>query len=527
MTRYEALVFCTGAVTLSLELLASRIMTPYFGVSLYIWTGILAITLTFLAVGYRYGGKLSQAAASERDLEVTFLAAPIYSALAIALSVALYPALFPYLSQADLIVGSFLGAAILLALPLIMLSALNPLLIGLQREKANAGDAGAGRIFFISTIGSVVGVLLTAFIFIPNATNYRAMLILGLILCVMVVVFTQMSDIKSTQSKLKLTAGGLIDGVFCAILLVGKTGYLALVSSTSTDDLEFTLRAEYTSMFGNIKVADVRRRDGAGIVERYFIQDGLIQNRTTLGHQSLSMYTHVLQSLAHSYAPKARKAIVLGLGAGMVPRHFLRDGLDVALVEINPKALEAAVEHFGFSADGIDFILQDARTYVRNCQNSFDIAILDLFQGDSTPDYLLTKEFFADLRRCLKKDGVLVMNTILDAVVEEPNKRLMATIASAFPGLFMSGFQDGNILFVGKSNARNVDLIVEDVPMPEQIALIVRTVVLGSKFISPGYYEYSKPVSDDQNIFSILFSDARMAARSYLVGYLPSRMLVN
>ena len=83
-------------MTLSLELLASRIMTPYFGVSLYIWTGILAITLTFLAVGYRYGGKLSQAAASERDLEVTFLSAPIYSALAITISVALYPALFPY-----------------------------------------------------------------------------------------------------------------------------------------------------------------------------------------------------------------------------------------------------------------------------------------------------------------------------------------------------------------------------------------------------------------------------------------------
>ena len=55
MKRYEAFIFVTGAVTLSLEVLASRIMTPYFGVSLFIWSGILSITLTFLAAGYYFG----------------------------------------------------------------------------------------------------------------------------------------------------------------------------------------------------------------------------------------------------------------------------------------------------------------------------------------------------------------------------------------------------------------------------------------------------------------------------------------
>ena len=55
----EFLIFFTGAATLSLEVLASRIMTPYFGVSLYIWAGILAITLIFLATGYYLGGRLT------------------------------------------------------------------------------------------------------------------------------------------------------------------------------------------------------------------------------------------------------------------------------------------------------------------------------------------------------------------------------------------------------------------------------------------------------------------------------------
>ena len=60
LKQYEALIFITGAVTLSLEVLASRIMTPYFGVSLYIWAGILSITLIFLALGYQLGGQISQ-----------------------------------------------------------------------------------------------------------------------------------------------------------------------------------------------------------------------------------------------------------------------------------------------------------------------------------------------------------------------------------------------------------------------------------------------------------------------------------
>ena len=53
------IIFISGAAILALELLASRIMTPYFGVSLYIWSGILSITLISLAAGYWHGGRLA------------------------------------------------------------------------------------------------------------------------------------------------------------------------------------------------------------------------------------------------------------------------------------------------------------------------------------------------------------------------------------------------------------------------------------------------------------------------------------
>jgi len=113
--RYEALIFITGAVTLSLEVLASRIMTPYFGVSLYIWAGILSITLIFLALGYQLGGWISQR--RDRDgLQLTLLAAPLWAALSIVVATAVYPAVFPLLSRINLIIASFVGGTILLAI---------------------------------------------------------------------------------------------------------------------------------------------------------------------------------------------------------------------------------------------------------------------------------------------------------------------------------------------------------------------------------------------------------------------------
>ena len=164
--QYEALIFITGAITLSLEVLASRIMTPYFGVSLYIWAGILSITLIFLALGYQLGGQISRC--WDRDaLQFLMLALPLAGALSIVLATAIYPAVFPLLTAINLVIASFLGGTILLALPLMVLSAMNPLLIAYGRDARATGDGGAGRIFFISTVGSVAGVLLTAFLIIP------------------------------------------------------------------------------------------------------------------------------------------------------------------------------------------------------------------------------------------------------------------------------------------------------------------------------------------------------------------------
>ena len=181
---------------MSLELITSRILTPFFGVSLYIWTAILSITLTFLAFGYQFGGWLTKRV-EEKYHESLLLFFAILSALFIGLSCLIYPVILPKLSGIGLIIGSFLGSAILLAFPLILLSSINPILIALFRQSSNSKDAGAGFILFTSTFGSVVGVLVTALLIVPNLTNYSAMLVNGSFLGLFIIVI----HIRTKQNR--------------------------------------------------------------------------------------------------------------------------------------------------------------------------------------------------------------------------------------------------------------------------------------------------------------------------------------
>jgi predicted membrane-bound spermidine synthase len=530
---HQALIFGTGAVALSLELLASRILTPYFGVSLYIWAGILSITLVFLALGYHAGGRLAQRGARE-TLGLLFLSAPVAAAAAIGVAGLLYPLVLPALAGGELATGSFVGATLLLAIPLVTLSAMNPLLIGLAREAAPGGDGGAGRVFFVSTMGSVAGVLFTAFVFIPNVTNHRAVLAVGLALAAGSVVAMWRAPGLPARHRRRLLAAGLLAALGLAALLVAERRYVEVLARAPGYPFVAAVRAEYPSVFGSLKVVDLRVPEGAAAPMRLLVQDGLIQNRTTLDGVSLSPYTYVLEALARAFHPEAREALVLGLGAGIVPRGLRQAGLRVTVVEINAAALRAARDFFGFLPDALEVRLGDARTVVRDCRGAFDLVVIDLFQGDTTPDYLLTAEFFRDVRRCLSARGVAVMNAFFTGGDEEPNRRLLATVASAFPGVFefrSAGSEVEpamyNAYVVATAGDRAPGSIALPPGLPDLLAgLVARTLAAGRR-VTAADLGGAAPVTDDGNVFGVLQAAAQLRFRAFLAQELPPHVLLN
>jgi len=545
MNKYIAVIFITGAATLALELLASRIMTPYFGVSLYIWSGILSITLISLALGYFLGGKLSHRINKSSSLELSFLLMPAVSAISLGIACLVYPWTFFQLAQANLVLGSFLACIILLFFPLVTISAMNPLLIAMRttfnKDHLKKGDSGSGLVFFISTIGSVIGVWLTAFVFIPNITNFKSVLILGLTLALISMGTSLKSNNISGIEKRYLLLVSLAGLILCGGLLSISTAYLNKDDAITHNDYIWKIEQEYTSLFGNTKILSIdephpRHRPGndkSKMPFRMYYQDGIMQNVIDQQGISQDVYSYAMEALTTAKNAGDSHILILGLAGGVVPMKLAHKGINVDVVEINPNSVTAAQEFFGFDPKLARVYRMDARSYVKQCQKPYHIIIVDLFQGDGVPDYLLSRDFFRDLKRCTRSDGAVIFNTFTIPKYMTAYYHLLKTVKSVFAQLYM--FHDeiadynettGIYLVAGNKDYRpRLSLSLEDAPPYIQnklIRIFAKVREIDSEMLSK-----SNIITDEFNIFPVLNIENYLGYRKTAINTIPYQFLVN
>jgi len=536
MTWLYAIIFVTGGTTLAMELLASRVMTPYFGVSLYIWTGILSITLVALAAGYWAGGRIATSFSGRGRgelLRTLFLLMPALSALALVAACLGYPHLFPLLASADLVAGAFAACLILLAVPLVTTAAMNPLLIAIRMQQAAAAghaDAGAGRVFFVSTVGSVAGVAATAFLLIPRFSNFVSLLIIALCLALLPLAGLRPRS-KPLAGQRGLLAATAVAIVAAAGLLWQADAYLGRMWPVKYSGLDWSLEGWRNSMFGTVKVLRSSPIDDQGHFLRVYFQDGLIQNRMRSDDRSYSFYTYALEGLAASYRPDMRSALVLGLGAGVVPRRLAQRGVAVTAVEIDPASFEVAGRFFGFDRSQLRTVQADARTYLRSCPERYDTIVVDLFQGDGTPDYLITRNFFADLRHCVGNRGVVVFNTFAD--LDEPlgYAHFLATLRAEFAYVTLYRENDPGARQI---NSFVVASVAPVAPRPAQLpdvpatyAEAVAALLRAPRQLDPSLTAGGRIITDARSSGANDIARTQMSYRRQVARELPAAFLLN
>ena len=160
-TVIYTLAFVGGFVIMSLELLGGRVLAPYFGSSIYVWGSIITVFMLSLSFGYLLGGRLSINEPSLKIFAILFLIAAIF----------LYPLV--YYSEAVMVFiferiedpryGSLLASGMLFALPTIILGMISPYSVRLLVETTEESGHMAGRLYFVSTLGSALGTLATSF----------------------------------------------------------------------------------------------------------------------------------------------------------------------------------------------------------------------------------------------------------------------------------------------------------------------------------------------------------------------------
>ena len=180
------LVFVVGMSTLGAEIAAARLMAPFFGASTIIWANTIAIVLVSLSIGYWFGGRLADRHPHMRGLctlvvvaavllgIVPFVADPLLS-----LSVRAFDTI-----AIGAFAGSLFGVLALVAVPVLMLGAVSPWAIRLKLQRIEDSGETAGRMYAISTVGSLVGTFLSALVLIPLAGTQRTFLFFAIVLAV-------------------------------------------------------------------------------------------------------------------------------------------------------------------------------------------------------------------------------------------------------------------------------------------------------------------------------------------------------
>lgn len=391
--------FLSGAILMSLEILGSRILAPDFGNSIFVWGSLIGVFLAALSLGYYAGGKMVDRWPRPGLLGVLLcvaglnvLALPRYASTVNGWMV---------MSDLDERAGSLLASMSFFFLPGVLMGTTSPFVVRLTARAVNQVGQTAGAVYAISTIGSIVGTLGTAFFLIS---------------------YLQVSTtIKLLGGLLVLT--GLLAAAVRRPAGVAVVALLALGLMPQSARAEEKILLQRDSPYHRLFVTD---EDSY----RYLRADSIWHTRMDRDdpHGRGLPYSDYID-LAFLYKPSIRKVLVIGLGGGTIPKRFVRDypGVSVEAVEIDPDVVKIAAKYFDVKPGArLKVYNEDGRRFLRRSKQKYDLIVLDAYYADTVPFFLTTKEFFKIVRAHLTPGGVFVNNTI--GTVSGPKSKFFRSV---------------------------------------------------------------------------------------------------
>ncbi len=405
------LVFGAGIGALATEITASRLLAPYFGSSTVVWANLIGIVLAALAVGYWLGGRVADRRPERRLLGWIVLGAGLF--------VAVVPfAAKPFLdvtvegldsASAGAIVGSFLAVLLLCSPPVVLLGMVSPFAIRLAVTSVETAGAVAGRLYALSTAGSLVGTFLPALVLIPAIGTQRTFLVVALLL--------------AGTSCLALGARYLVVPALLAALLVLPPGAIKA---------ERGLIHEENSLYQYIGV--VQRPDGRRVLR---LNEGVAIHSvwwpdSVLTGGEWDTYLALPPLLGR---PLARVAI-LGNAGGTTARALgvYYPDAEIDGVELDPAVSRVGREYFGLGDNPrLTVHDADARPFLRASDTRYDLIVVDAYRQPYVPFYLATREFFRLVHEHLARGGIVALNVAAVPGDDRLVEAVSGTLATELP----------------------------------------------------------------------------------------------
>lgn len=421
------LVFVGGLSSIGIELTASRLLAPYFGSSTFIWANLIGLTLTYLSIGYYLGGRIADRHPSPRLLYVATGAAAVSTGLIPYLA---RPILEASLDAFDRVAvgafyGSLLGTLLLFAAPITLLGFVTPFAIRLRLADIDGAGRTAGRIYALSTVGSIAGSFLPVLLLVPLVGTSRTFLTLSL--CLLAISILGLID----AGMPKLAALG---GLLAALLIVVE---VSAGGGQIKPPYRGELIEEAESEYNYIQVLKEGDRILLALNEGHAIHS--IYDPSSVLTGGPWDYFLVAPLFARTEAtPDVDRALIIGLAGGTAARSLAAayPGIEIDGVEIDPEVARLGRKYFSLDQPGLNVIVEDGRTFLRRTDVRYDLVGVDAYRQPYIPFQLTTKEFFQEIADRLTEDGVAVVNVGRT----KTDYRLVEVIASTMRAVFPSVF---------------------------------------------------------------------------------------
>ncbi len=422
----EFIVFTCGAVVMILELVGSRIVAPFIGTSIFVWTSLIGVILGSLSLGYWWGGKLADKKPSWRLFSlIIFTPAVFISATAFSnlLVLQVLQSLFT-----DIRIEAIIAALILFAPASILLGMVSPYAARLKLTDMTTAGSTVGSLYAISTIGSITGTFLAGFFLISFLGSTTILYALAFTLVIV-------SLLASIHVLTSMRIGFM---VFILFYIVYSHSVMSVFAADGFKDIDTNYNRVWIintlDPYTNKPIKLLRINDESSSAV-YVNSDDLVFPYTKFYH------------LAQHFKPEINHALMIGGAAYSYPKEFLKryPNSRIDVVEIDPQLTEIAKQEFNLQDNPrLTVYHEDARVFLNKTDKKYDVIYGDAFKSRVTPFQLATKEAVARMFDVLHENGVAIVNFI--GTLEGDKSRFIqaeyATYSSVFPQVYLFPVQD-------------------------------------------------------------------------------------
>lgn len=388
MLSFQSKLLCIalleGATVMVIQLLFGQMLTPFFGAGLHTWAAVIGTTISCLALGYYIGGYWAKNNTSHTSLYwILWIAAAWIMVMPGVSKMSIYA-----LSKTHHL-GALIGICIVLLPPVLILLGTVPILLIKSLTHSTEGSGlHTGRVYTVSTIGGIAGILICGFYTLPAYGITITTLATGLLL--------------GGAATLGLMANR--KPIALAFLFILPLGWMQIPRESTQRNIRLLHHSE--GLLGQVMVADIAAENE--------VTRGLFVNRIAQSYVNPSnmkpspTYIKGITQIA-SNLPDSSDILIIGLAGGSLSNQLLKLGHKITAIELDARLPQLAHTYFGLS-ESIQVIIDDGRHFVETTHNKYDLIIVDAFRGEAIPGHLLTIEAFRQIRSLLLPGGQLAVN---------------------------------------------------------------------------------------------------------------------